>query len=204
MKFKSHRQKKLAHIRKWRENSKEAKRLGIKSLGTAAPWLVNAAKEFGLDIEGLEHEITDDFIRHVIKSHGKANSEEPQGQMAVTQDDFSDLSDVLRFPDRVLLGVKNKYGKNMIHYAKKMTNGTILYAENILDSNKNLSLRGQTMLKRRKNINDKILSHFASNNGKNDISNIKLVDPIDSGGSSSIPIPKPVAVANSAATDQAT
>jgi len=150
-------------------------------IGKPSEWLIEQAKNHGHDIENKNHVITNDFINHVIKKHGKPESEEPQGQLAVDENDFCNLSEVVKNPDKIILGVLSKKGIGMLHYLKKLNKGTILYAEENIDNKKNKELRGKTMIIRKKDVNDKLFAYFAFCKGKNNTTNIKIIAPIDTG-----------------------
>jgi hypothetical protein len=47
-------------------------------IGKAEPWVVRNAGEVGLNIEGYGHEISNYFVRHVLKNHGDAKKEAAQ------------------------------------------------------------------------------------------------------------------------------
>jgi len=151
-------------------------------IGKAEKWLVDHAKDIGIDIDGLNHVITNDFKAHVKKRHGDPAKEEPQGQISVEENDYEYLPEVVKNPDRVILGAKNRQGLNVLNYAKKTDKGTIFYAEELLKSKKNNELRGKTMIIRKKDTDDKLFKHFASNNGKNYLSQIKIIGPVSAGG----------------------
>jgi hypothetical protein len=57
-------------------------------MGKVEKWLVDEAKEVGLDINGFEHEITNEFVTHVMNNHGNEKTEKNRGQIAIKQDDF--------------------------------------------------------------------------------------------------------------------
>lgn len=172
----------LEDIKRWRDTNAKAKRLGIKSTGEAAPYLVELAKEFGIDLNGVEHETSNEFENHAIKEHGNPASEALQNQLAVTKNDFKNLADIVNLPDKAMAGVKNQEGKNIFSYAKKMPRGTYLLAEEHMNSKQNNSLRGKTMVIKKNDITDDTFKHFAGQMGKNDLTNSKIVGPIVAGG----------------------
>jgi len=157
------------HLKKW-------------NIGKASQWLVNHAKEDGIDIDGFEHEITDYFKNHVLKEHGNSKKEKSKGQIAVNEDDFDKISNIVETPDYVMIGAKRD-GKDVLYYVKKISDGTILYVEDVLNSNK--SLRGKTMFKRIKDINKRKISNIVSMNKATDISKAKIVSPVGTGSNPS-------------------
>jgi len=142
---------KINHPKKW-------------NIGKTSQWLVEHAKEAGIDIDGFEHEITDYFKNHVLKEHGNSNKEKAKGQIAINENDFDKISDVVECPDYVMIGAKRD-GKD------------------VLNSNK--SLRGKTMFKRIKDINIRKVLNIVSMNKATDISKAKIVSPVGTGSNPS-------------------
>jgi hypothetical protein len=68
-------------------------------IGKAAPWIVQNAKDAGIDIDGYEHEVSNYFIRHVIKSHGDEKTEKSRGNLPVLDDDFERIPAIIESPD---------------------------------------------------------------------------------------------------------
>ena len=143
-------------------------------LGKVENWLVDEARKVGLDIEGFEHEITNEFVSHVMNRHGNAKSEAAHGQVAIKQDDFNKIPELVREPDFMAVGAKRN-GKDILVYARKMPDGTTLCIEEILRGKNNRKLRGKTMYKRKGNINETNLEITIKQNGKTDLSNVKIV-----------------------------
>ena len=145
-------------------------------------WQVEEAKECGLNLEGYKHEITTDFIAHVVKNHGNIITEAQRGNVAVTEKDLASLNDVITSPDRVVYGVTNKVfvagqiiERPSIIYAKNMPDGTSLYFEEVLDGNKNNSMRGKTFWKKANRISDEsLLNIIGSNKSVTNIDNAKI------------------------------
>ena len=145
-------------------------------------WQIEEAKECGLNLEGYKHEITTDFIAHVVKNHSNVITEAQRGNIAVTEKDLAFLNDVISSPDRVVYGVTNKVfvagqiiERPSIIYAKNMSDGTSLYFEEVLDGNKNHSMRGKTFWKKANEISDKsLLNIIGSNKSVTNIKNAKI------------------------------
>jgi len=144
------------------------------SLGSAEKWLVDEAKKVGLDIDGFEHEITNEFMRHVMKKHGNEKAEAFRGQIAVKQDDFGKIPEIIRDPDFAIVGVKTA-GRDMIAYAKKMPDGATLYLEEVLSGKRNKALRGKTMFKHKSALNEGGFYRMISNGNGVDMSNAKVL-----------------------------
>jgi hypothetical protein len=155
-------------------------------IGKVEKWLVNEAKEVGLDIDGFEHEITNEFVTHVMNRHGNEKVETAIGQVAVKEDDFKKIPDIVKSPDYVMVGGKYTEGKSkdkdFLAYAKKLDDGTTLFFEVVLDGKKNRALRGKTMYKRKEGVDEQKFLNIVSNADSVDISNAKTISLAATGG----------------------
>jgi len=155
-------------------------------IGKAEKWLVDSAKEVGLDIEGFEHEITNDFVVHVMRHHGNEKSEAARGQIAITKEDFDKIPEVIKKPDYVIGGGKytrgKSKGKDFLSYAKKLGDGTTLYFEEVLDGKDNRTLRGKTMYKRKGDVDEQKFLNIVSSTSDVDMSNAKKISLAATGG----------------------
>jgi len=155
-------------------------------IGKVEKWLVNEAKEVGLDIDGFKHEITNSFITHVMNEHGDEKKEKNRGQIAINEEDFKKIPEIINSPDYVMVGGKYTKGKskdkNFLTYAKKLDDDTTLYFEEVLDGKKNRSLRGKTMYKRKGAVNERNFLNIVSNAGNVDLSNAKKINLAATGG----------------------
>jgi len=144
------------------------------SLGKAEKWLVDAARDAGLDIGGFEHEITNEFVNHVINHHGNAKTEAARGLVAIGTEDFLRIPDVIRSPDFAIIGARRRGGDFMI-YAKEMEDGTTLYLEEVLSGRNNRTLRGKTMYKFAGIPDVETMVSIITNRDKTDISKAKMI-----------------------------
>jgi hypothetical protein len=142
-------------------------------IGKVEPWVVRNASEVGLNIEGYEHEISNYFVRHVLRNHGDEKKEAARGNLPIRDDDFDRIPSIIKTPDYAIFGAqRNK--EDRIIYAKNLEVGTMLYFEEILTGKSNKSLRGRTMYKTKKTLNmDGILANIRMNR-KTDLSEIKI------------------------------
>lgn len=90
-----------------------------------------------LDVEGYEHAIDSDFIRHVDSGHGDSQVELRKGQEAVTNDDIRRVPEIVSNPDGIEHGV-TKQGKDAIVYVKRFS-GTVYYVEEVRTGRKQLA-----------------------------------------------------------------
>lgn len=143
--------------------------------GTVEQWQIEEAKDIGLDLSDYKHQITSEFITHVIKHHGNQITEASRGNIAITKDDLKSINEMITSADRVVYGVTRKeivagqlIDRQRIIYAKNQPDGTSLYFEEVLEGKKNKRLRGKTFFKRNGSIDDKSLLAILGNNKKRD------------------------------------
>jgi lipid A disaccharide synthetase len=98
-------------------------------IGATEPWLADAAAMYGLDIKGYQHVMDGSAVRHVLNRHGDEATETSRGQLPISPADFDNILDVIRFPDRIVLGTKTKGKRDQIGYIKRLEDGTTLYLE---------------------------------------------------------------------------
>lgn len=151
-------------IYKAKNNPKERQKLVI---GKVSKDLAEKAKENGYDIAGYNHDIDVSGTRHAIKEHGQAKTENPRGQIAITDSDFEKIPDVIYSYDDVSFTGKNKIGRDTITYQKAFNDGTIIYIEEI--RNKRNTLTINTMYKYKNTDNPRT---FVDNN--NPLSNASI------------------------------
>ena len=102
--------------------------------GATPEEIAEVKKQGGPDITGLEHEITSEHIRHIIKEHGEKNeSIKHPDQRSITKDDISLLPAVIDAPTEIT--VKN-IDKNLtsVIYGKDFGKGKICYVERIIET----------------------------------------------------------------------
>lgn len=109
-------------------------------IAPVAPWLVEAAKESGIDIEGYTHTVDGSAVRHALKEHGDAKAETRRGQVGLTDADFEAIPSVISNPDAVVFGAVSRLGKPMIGYIKNMPDGSTLYVEEVRTGKRDLAM----------------------------------------------------------------
>jgi len=159
------------------------------AIGKVEKWLVDEAKKVGLDIDGFDHEVTNEFVGHVMKRHGNEKTEKQSGQIAIKKSDFDDIPSVLKNPDYTIVDSKRN-NKNILTYAKEMGDGTMLYFEEVLNGKRNKALCGVTMFKRKGIVNERDLAAIVTMNGKTSLKGAKIV--IGRGGHSPIDADKAI------------
>ncbi len=74
------------------------------------------------------------------KGHSDAESEASRGQLAIRDEDFDKIPEVVGDPDRVVFGLKAKgKGLDAIAYVKRMDDGTITHVEEVRTGRKRLA-----------------------------------------------------------------
>ena len=140
-------------------------------------WIVELAKEVGIDISGFKHKVTQEFRNHTLSHHGNKKAEESRGQIAVTEKYLDCIDEILKNPTFAVAGVKrqNKYGKyeDRIILVKNTEKGAILFEE-VLSGRRNKALNAKTLLIKKGAITEESLLHILESNSKNDLSNFKI------------------------------
>ena len=91
----------------------------------------------GLKVEGYIHVLDPYHFRHVEKKHGDIVGEAKQGQIAVEEEYFQLIPEVIKHPDKIEKSKTDK-GLDAIIYSKKV-DGTIIYIEEIQDKRNQLA-----------------------------------------------------------------
>lgn len=116
-------------------------------LGVVSERLKKDADTLGLvDLSEFEHCVDNYGIKHALKEHGDNKREALRGQIAITENDFRNIPEILKDYDNISAS-KTRNGRDAIVYSKKMNDGSIVYVEEIRTGKKRLSL--QTMYKRK-------------------------------------------------------
>ncbi len=102
-------------------------------------WLRGAAKNVGLTLDGFEHGLDADAVRHANAAHSDAKSEKNRGLVAITDEDFEKIPLVVSEPDRVVFGAKSGDGLDQLFYIKKMNDGSIVHVEEVRTGRKRLA-----------------------------------------------------------------
>ena len=141
-------------------------------IGKPEQWLIEAGITIGLDFSGLAHEVTNYFKNHVIKRHG-------QDPLEITENDFSKIPAIVKTPDMAIIGAI-RGGLLFNAYAKRDAGVTYLYFDEVMDSNRNKTLRSRTFYKIAKNLDMDGFVKIVTMNEKSDVS--KAVKIIAAGG----------------------
>ena len=122
--------------------------------------------------DGYSYSEKADFFRHVYKRHGDPKMENSKAQIAITEQDFSEIPNILKNPSFKLANFKYK-GFNSILYAKYNENNTYLLVAKPSEKRKRILTKTFWKMKNRQDATG-ILENL-KNNSLYDISNITTV-----------------------------
>lgn len=145
-------------------------------IGKVTKDLEEKAKENGFDITDYEHDIDVSGTRHAMKEHGQPKTEEPRGQIPITDEDFERIPDVIYSYDEVHFTGKNKIGRETITYKKAFDDNTMLYVEEIRDKKKTLTIN--TLYKHKNTGNPRT---FVDNNNPLSNASINIITDMPDG-----------------------
>lgn len=107
----------------------------------------------GLNLSGYTHVVDTYGVKHAMGEHSNLSKEKHRGLIPITISDFDRIPDIVENFDDVKFGGKNKAGRNVIVYIKRM-NGYVFYVEEIR-SQKHKEAVIQTMyIKPKKSLTD--------------------------------------------------
>lgn len=118
-------------------------------MGKIGNKIANSIKsKTGVDVENYNLSFRSDTAKHIIKQHGNAKTEAKRGQVAVTEEDFQKIPQIVSEFDDVYLSGNSQEGKPSLTFEKEIDN--IYYVVNYV-SDKHHNLEVQTMYKQKKN-----------------------------------------------------
>jgi hypothetical protein len=100
-----------------------------------------------VNVSGYKHTIDVSSINHAIKNHGNEKSETSRGQIAITEQDFEEIPEIITAPDNISYIGNDAKGNKVIRYAKKRFNAEIYLFEEIRTGRRELAF--ETMYKRK-------------------------------------------------------
>ncbi|HZL14363.1 MAG TPA: class I tRNA ligase family protein [Verrucomicrobiae bacterium] len=86
--------------------------------------------ETGLKLEGYRRFVDNYAIAHILHEHGDADAETKRGLVAITQEDFLLIPEIVQQPDRISHAGKTAVGLEGVLYEKRV-NGWICYVEEV-------------------------------------------------------------------------
>lgn len=96
-------------------------------------------KTTGLHVNNFTHIIDNYAIKHTIAKHGNKTYEEKRGQIPITIDKFELIPEIISKPDKIIDLGKNKIGRRLFCYMKKINN-ELYYIEEKRTKRKELAM----------------------------------------------------------------
>lgn len=87
-----------------------------------------------------KHNIDLYSIKHSLNKHSNKDREEPRGQVPISESDIIQAQDIVYNYDKIEFGEKNLQGRDIIKLYKQMSDGYLLYIEEIRTGRKTLTL----------------------------------------------------------------
>ncbi|MCW5776390.1 MAG: hypothetical protein KIS87_08140 [Phycisphaeraceae bacterium] len=106
----------------------------------------SVSEVLGIDLAGWTHTIDNFAVRHTLGKHGDPITEDRRGQVAVTEDDFAMLPEIVGTPDEVVALKEHRAGLPKVRYTKRV-NGVTYVVEEARAGKRQLAL--VTMWKRK-------------------------------------------------------
>jgi len=112
----------------------------------------------GIDLTGYTRMIDNSAIIHVRKKHGNSVTESARGQVAITDNDFEEIENIIEYPDSISYEGKDKSGNtDFLKFEKYISRTRYFLIMEI--RNKRIRLSLKTMYKRSiKNYLDKLIT----------------------------------------------
>ncbi len=105
------------------------------------------SEQSGISLNNYKFSVDVYAIRHIIKNHSQSEIETPKGQIAITDEDFELIIDILENPDLVFYDGKNKLGKDVFQFQKLIENKYVVIKE-VRTGKKQLALNSMRIIKK--------------------------------------------------------
>jgi hypothetical protein len=148
----------------------------------------------GIQSDGIEHIQTSFFFRHIYKNHTNIKKERSRGFIAIVQDDFLHIPNIINFSNFIIKNIKHG-DESRIVYAQ-YNKGTYNYVARINSKdNKNTSV---SFYHFQKEMELNAVLNTLKNNDKYDISEAEIIIGSGGGGNPTETVRENGAEANSA------
>ena len=142
----------VADITKFVENSQRIPGNFKMYVGKIKQTIASKIKNsFGIDVNNYNISLKTDAIRHSFKEHGNKLTENNRGQLPITINDFSNIPDIINYPDNVSNEGLNGDGKPVIKFEKNIDGNTVVVTY-VSDKHNTLELQTMYKFKNNKNI----------------------------------------------------
>ncbi|MEA5137557.1 PBECR3 domain-containing polyvalent protein [Arcicella rigui] len=117
-------------------------------IGEISPELsVLLTNQSGIELRNYRFSIDVYAVKHIIKNHGIPEIETPKGQVAITDEDFTLIPEILENPDVVFYDGKNKLGKDVFQFQKIIGDKYVIIKE-VRTGKKQLALNSMRIIKK--------------------------------------------------------
>lgn len=175
-------------IEKAKADSNAREKINVGGISTK---LQKDAQANGIDLSEYIHELDVSGTRHAFKNHGDNKSEAARGQIAISDEDFENIPNIVNDYDSVEFGEADKKSTPLIKYRKNFNDGTTYYVEEIRTKHNKLTIK--TMYKTKKASNSGIFAEinpqrsvYTSNiiisSNSTDFNPIDFINDLDKGG----------------------
>ena len=116
---------------------------------------INDLKKEGIDIDSSwVHSFESSAVRHNQNQHGNQKIEDERGQIAITEDDYTKIPEILNSYDKVTksANLSRSTGNEVIIYEKEFEDGYVYYLEEKRDNRESLSFHTMYNIKRKKEL----------------------------------------------------
>ena len=119
-------------------------------------------------------------VRHMFKEHGDVAKERSRGQLAITPDDLAAIPEIIGSRDKTIYGAKNRQGRDLIGYLKKLPDGKTLYFEEVRTGRKTVA--GASMRKYPATMDAQAIIASVNLNVRGDGGTLRIIDHPDKTG----------------------
>lgn len=117
-------------------------------IGEISPELsVLLTNQSGIELRNYRFSIDVYAIKHIIKNHGIPEIETPKGQVAITDEYFTLIPEILENPDVAFYDGKNKLGKDVFQFQKIIGDKYVIIKE-VRTGKKQLALNSMRIIKK--------------------------------------------------------
>ena len=108
-------------------------------LGQTNPRLTEDGLKVNAYLNTFSHSVDKSALNHIRKNHGDESTELNRGNLPITDEDISKIPDIIKDYDGVRFDLLSSYGKPVIAYVKKVSDGVLLYMEEVHNKRHDLS-----------------------------------------------------------------
>jgi hypothetical protein len=146
------------------------------NLGAVAADTLNLLRSEGVAVEdGFTHSLDMFAVRHALNRHSDANVEASRGQIAITETDVAQIAQAIQEPTAYVLGGKTPRGQDIVGSIKRLTDGSLLYLEEVRSGRKTLAMTSMRKYPSTTDF-DTIAKSVLPSNARSDAGDVRIVD----------------------------